>query len=147
MGAMLADIQSVLAARQDAFVLVTMAAGLAIEQIQRMAGGPYPVIRIMPNTPVAVGQGVVLYHASEQVSPEQVDQFLQLMEKAGGLYPLEESLMDVGAAVSGCGPAYAYLVLDGHGRRRGGLWLAPRRCGALCRANPSGGSPDGTDHR
>lgn len=112
MGAMLADIQSVLAARQDAFVLVTMAAGLAIEQIQRMAGGPYPVIRIMPNTPVAVGQGVVLYHASEQVSPEQVDQFLQLMEKAGGLYPLEESLMDVGAAVSGCGPAYAYLVLD-----------------------------------
>ena len=104
MGAMLADIQSVLAARQDAFVLVTMAAGLAIEQIQR--------IRIMPNTPVAVGQGVVLYHASEQVSPEQVDQFLQLMEKAGGLYPLEESLMDVGAAVSGCGPAYAYLVLD-----------------------------------
>ena len=99
MGAMLADIQSVLAARQDAFVLVTMAAGLAIEQIQRMAGGPYPVIRIMPNTPVAVGQGVVLYHASEQVSPEQVDQFLQLMEKAGGLYPLEESLMDVGAAV------------------------------------------------
>ncbi len=50
----------------------------------------------MPNTPVAVGRGWFLYHASEQVSPEQVDQFLQLMEKAGGLYPLEESLMDVG---------------------------------------------------
>ena len=77
-----------------------------------MAGGDYPVIRIMPNTPVAVGQGVVLYHASENVSQAQVEGFLQLMGKAGGLYPLEESLMDVGAAVSGCGPAYAYLVLD-----------------------------------
>ena len=92
-----------------AFVLVTMAAGLAIEQI-RDGRGPYPVIRIMPNTPVAVGQGVVLYHASER-SPGAGGGFLQLMEKAGGLYPLEESLMDVGAAVSGCGPAYAYLVL------------------------------------
>ena len=93
----------------------------------------------MPNTPVAVGQGVVLYHASEQVSQEQVDKFLQLMEKAGGLYPLEESLMDVGAAVSGCGPAYAYLVLDA--MADGGVACglpAPMRC-ALPR-KPSGAS-------
>ena len=112
MGGMLQDIRPALAARKEPFVLVTMAAGLAIQQIRQMAGGDYPVIRIMPNTPVAVGQGVVLYHASENVSQAQVEGFLQLMGKAGGLYPLEESLMDVGAAVSGCGPAYAYLVLD-----------------------------------
>ena len=112
MEGMLQDIRPVLAARKEPFVLVTMAAGLAIQQIRQMADGDYPVIRIMPNTPVAVGQGVVLYHASENVSQAQVEGFLQLMGKAGGLYPLEESLMDVGAAVSGCGPAYAYLVLD-----------------------------------
>ena len=38
--------------------------------------------------------------------------FLNMMSQAGKLFHLEESLMDVGAAVSGCGPAYAYLILD-----------------------------------
>ena len=71
-----------------------------------------PVIRIMPNTPVAVGQGVVLYETSAAVTPEILDGFLQVMGKAGQLYRLEESLMDVGASVSGCGPAFVYMVID-----------------------------------
>lgn len=112
MGDMLAAIQPVLAGRAEAPVLVSMAAGLTIAQIQQMAGQKYPVIRIMPNTPVAVGQGVVLYQASPNVTQEQVEGFLQLMAKAGQLFPTDESLMDVGAAVSGCGPAYVYLMLD-----------------------------------
>ena len=109
---MLESIRPVLAARKDDFVLVSMAAGLSTEQIGQMAGGDYPIIRIMPNTPVAVGQGVVLYKANDWVSEEQLAGFLSLMSKSGGLYPIDESLMDVGAAVSGCGPAYAYLVID-----------------------------------
>lgn len=112
MGGMLEAIRPVLAGRQQAPVLVSMAAGLTIAQIQEMAGGAYPVIRIMPNTPVAVGQGVVLYRAGDNVTPEQLEGFLQVMSRAGKLFPIDESLMDVGAAVSGCGPAYAYLILD-----------------------------------
>lgn len=112
MGSMLKTVQPVLASRQEAPVLVSMAAGLTIAQIQQMAGQDYPVIRIMPNTPVAVGQGVVLYQASANVTQQLLDGFLQVMAKAGKLFPIDESLMDVGAAVSGCGPAYAYLVLD-----------------------------------
>ena len=77
-----------------------------------MAGQEYPVIRIMPNTPVAVGQGVVLYQCSQQVDQDTKEGFLQLMQKSGQLFPIQESLMDVGAAVSGCGPAYVYLMLD-----------------------------------
>ena len=111
MGAMLADIQSVLAARQDAFVLVTMAAGLAIEQIQRMAGGPYPVIRIMPNTPVSLGAGMILYCA-DGVAQEDLDAFCTLMAGAGRLDVLPESLIDAGCAISGCGPAYVYLFIE-----------------------------------
>ena len=57
----LAQLAPTLAQRTDKPVLVSMAAGLTIAQIQQMAGQEYPVIRIMPNTPVAVGQGVVLY--------------------------------------------------------------------------------------
>ena len=112
MGDMLTAIQPVLASRDQAPVLVSMAAGLTIAQIQQMAGREYPVIRIMPNTPVAVGQGVVLYKTSSEVTQEMEAGFLQLMDKAGLLFPIEESLMDVGAAVSGCGPAYVYLMLD-----------------------------------
>ena len=112
MADMLGSIRATLAAREEAPVLVSMAAGLTIAQIQEMAGQSYPVIRIMPNTPVAVGQGVVLYKASANVTQEMADGFLWLMSKAGKLFPIDESLMDVGAAVSGCGPAYAYLVLD-----------------------------------
>ena len=112
MADMLASIRPTLAARQQAPILVSMAAGLTIAQIQEMAGQAYPVIRIMPNTPVAVGQGVVLYKAGPNVTQEMVDGFLRVMSQAGKLFPIDESLMDVGAAVSGCGPAYAYLVLD-----------------------------------
>ncbi len=112
MGEVLAEVRPVLEARQEAPVLVSMAAGLTIAQIQAMAGHPYPVIRIMPNTPVAVGQGVVLYETSKEVSSQQREEFLTLLAQAGALYPLQESLMDVGAAVAGCGPAFVYLALD-----------------------------------
>lgn len=112
MGGMLETIRPTLSARAEKPVLVSMAAGLTIAQLQEMAAADCPIIRIMPNTPVAVGQGVVLYEASAQVSQEQLEGFLGIMDKAGKLYRIEESLMDVGAAVSGCGPAYLYLVLD-----------------------------------
>ena len=111
-GGVLTEIAPIIAGRETPPVLVSMAAGVTIEQIRSMIGMDCPVIRIMPNTPVSVGQGVVLYHANEMVTSEMEDGFLSLMSRAGGLYPIEEDLMDVGAAVSGCGPAYAYLVLD-----------------------------------
>lgn len=111
-GGVLDELSPILAERKEPPVLVSMAAGVTIQQIQTMAGKPYPVIRIMPNTPVAVGQGVILYTASAQADPAMVDGFRSILAQSGKLYPIEESLMDVGAAVSGCGPAYAYLVMD-----------------------------------
>ncbi len=75
MGDLLEDVAPVLAARQDRFVLVTMAAGLTMARIAEMAGGDWPVIRIMPNTPCAVGAGVVLYTANELVTAEELERF------------------------------------------------------------------------
>lgn len=96
--------------REDA-VVVSMAAGVTVAQIQGVVGAR-PVIRIMPNTPVSVGQGVVLFSASDEVAPEQLAEFLKLMHGAGGVYPIDESLIDAATAVSGCGPAFAYLMID-----------------------------------
>ena len=109
---LLADIAPVLAARQDAFVLVSMAAGLTMADIQAMAGGSYPVIRIMPNTPVAVGCGTVLYDASENVPTEVLAQFCENLRFAGLLDRLPEKLIDAGTAVAGCGPAFACLFME-----------------------------------
>jgi len=60
MPGMLAGIRGALAARRAPCVLVTMAAGLSIASIREMAGVDFPVIRIMPNTPAAIGRGMVL---------------------------------------------------------------------------------------
>lgn len=57
MSDVLQELQPVLAARETKPILVSMAAGLTISQLEEMAGGTCPVIRIMPNTPVSVGQG------------------------------------------------------------------------------------------
>lgn len=70
MGGMLEGIRPTLASRETSPILVSMAAGLTIAQIQQMAGQKYPVIRIMPNTPVAVREGVVLYETSANVTAD-----------------------------------------------------------------------------
>ena len=79
--------------------------GLTIDQIRRMAGNDYPVIRIMPNTPVSVGEGMVLY-ASVGVEEKELTEFACLMKEAGKLDYLPEGLIDAGCALSGCGPAF-----------------------------------------
>ena len=106
------ELAPILAAREDDFVLVSMAAGVAMADIRRLAGGDYPVIRIMPNTPAAVGSGVILYDKTENVTEEALQQFLTNMAKCGWLDPLPEKLIDAGSAVSGCGPAFVCLFLE-----------------------------------
>ena len=112
MAGLLETIAPVLAEREDDFVLVSMAAGLTISDIRRMAGAEYPVIRIMPNTPVEVGSGVILYDASENVAESVLTQFCENLEYAGMLDRLEEKLIDAGSAVAGCGPAFACLFAE-----------------------------------
>lgn len=112
MADMLSEIAPVLTRRQNRFVLVTMAAGLTISRIREMAGGDYPVIRIMPNTPVAIGEGMTLYACSPNVTAEESETFLAACAKAGRFSSLPEHLIDAGSAVSGCGPAFADLFLE-----------------------------------
>ncbi len=105
------EISPALQMRTDRFVLVTMAAGLQISAIREMTGGEAPVIRIMPNTPVSIGKGMILC-CSEGVTPAELDAFTGLLSGAGELDTLPESLIDAGSAVSGCGPAFVYAFLE-----------------------------------
>ena len=112
MAEMLSDIAPVLAARKDRFFLVPMAAGLTIADIQRQAGGAYPVIRIMPNTPSSIGEGMILYTCGDGVTKEEEQTFLDAMSGAGKLAPLPERLIDAGSSVAGCGPAFVDLFIE-----------------------------------
>ena len=107
---MLLPLRATLARRKP--LLITMAAGLEIRQIEEFVGTPLPVIRIMPNTPTAVGKGVIPYCANELVTEERKMDWLADMELCGLLDPLEERLMDAASALSGSGPAYLYLMLE-----------------------------------
>lgn len=111
MGDMLSQISDVLEDRTDRFTLVSMAAGMTIDQINRMAGNEYPVIRIMPNTPVAVGEGMVLYTANEE-GAEELAAFTAFLSSAGQLDELPEKLIDAGCALSGCGPAFVCQFVE-----------------------------------
>ena len=61
----------------------------------------------MPNTPVSVGKGVILY-CSNGVKNEVVNDFVSDMQYSGKLYAIDENLIDAGCSVSGCGPAFMY---------------------------------------
>ena len=108
----LEPLRGTLRARDDGFVLVSMAAGLTMEKICALAGGDYPIIRIMPNTPCAVGAGVVLYDTNSLVTEKQTRLFLDAMADAGVCDRLEERLIDAGSAVSGCGPAFVCEFIE-----------------------------------
>ena len=104
MAEMLGDIKDILNKKKP--ILISMAAGLSTQKIKEMSGD-MPVIRIMPNTPVSVGKGVILY-CSNGVENAVVNDFVNDMQQSGKLYYLDENLIDAGCSVSGCGPAFMY---------------------------------------
>ncbi len=105
-------IRPYLQARKSAPVLISMAAGVSISAVEQMAGGDIPVIRIMPNTPVSVGEGMILYACNALVSYDALNGFLTALSAAGRLDALDESKIDAASALSGCGPAFVYLFAE-----------------------------------
>lgn len=104
------EIAPILAERTDDFILVTMAAGTSITRIAALAGKSYPTIRIMPNTPVSIGKGVILYSASS----ESIDtsELCSMLKEAGTLDEIPEALIDAASCVSGCSPAWIYMFIE-----------------------------------
>ena len=113
MADMLDELAPTLEARGESrpFVLVSMAAGLSMQQIRHMAGSGYPIIRMMPNTPVALGAGMIQY-CHDDVEPARLQEWLAAMQPAGRLDEVPETLIDAASAVSGCGPAWVYQFIE-----------------------------------
>ena len=99
----LAPLQEALADHKP--LLITMAAGLEIRQIEEFVGTRLPIIRIMPNTPTAIGKGVIQYCRNDLVDDAVLSDWLADMAPCGLLDNLDEHLIDAASAVSGSGPA------------------------------------------
>lgn len=93
-------------------LIISMAAGVDINKLESYFNSPVAIIRIMPNTPVAVGEGMILYCINESVDVEQLTEFTKAMAQAGKLDKLPEKLIDAASALSGCGPAFVYMFIE-----------------------------------
>ena len=105
------EVRDALSSRETQPLLVSMAAGLTIDAVSALFGGAR-VLRIMPNTPAAVGEGVILYAPGPGVTAEDEAAFLELMRPAGLCARLAEEKIDAGCAVTGCGPAFVCLMME-----------------------------------
>lgn len=113
MRGLLSELAPVLKARKERFVLISMAAGVTLQSLEEMLGWQgAPMIRILPNTPAAVGKGMTLYCCNSAVSSEEESEAVFALRSAGEVDLLEEHLIDAGCAVSGCGPAFVYLFME-----------------------------------
>lgn len=93
-------------------VIVSMAAGVPLSTLGNLFGAKAHIIRIMPNTPAAVGQGMIVYACSERVTEEDKNAFTTALQAAGKLDAIDESKIDAATGVMGCGPAYAYQFIE-----------------------------------
>lgn len=92
-------------------LLVSMAAGVTLAELEAFSAGT-PAVRIMPNTPVAIGRGITLYTFGKGVAEAQKKAFLESMGATGSLIEIEEGLMGAGGKVAGCGPAFVDLFME-----------------------------------
>ena len=93
-------------------VIVSMAAGVKIENLEAITPKGTKIIRIMPNTPVTVGLGMITWCAGEAVNIEDKSSFLKILSHAGVLDEISEDKIDAATAVAGCGPAFVYMFID-----------------------------------
>ena len=108
---LLAQYQAILEKRES-LLLISMAAGLTLEKLASLIPSQHRIIRIMPNTPVAIGQGVISYALSENCRAGDNSLFCQLLAKAGLLVELGDGLIDAATGLAGCGPAFVYLFIE-----------------------------------
>lgn len=89
-------------------VWVSMAAGVPLASLAKYLPLNH-TIRIMPNTPVAIGQGMTTYSLT---NPELAPLLEHLLATSGRLMQLPENLLDAATALAGCGPAFVYQMIE-----------------------------------
>lgn len=93
-------------------VVVSVAAGVPTAALEAALGTDNPVVRVMPNTPTRVGQGVSVLSAGRHATDEHLAAVTEVFGALGIVETVPEHLQDAATAVSGSGPAYVFAILD-----------------------------------
>ncbi|HEY49121.1 MAG TPA: pyrroline-5-carboxylate reductase [Dehalococcoidia bacterium] len=93
-------------------LVLSIVAGKKIAAIKKGLGHSM-VVRVMPNTPAQVGEGMSVWTATDAVSKKQKDMAQTILRAMGKeLYVPDEKYIDMATAVSGSGPAYIFLIME-----------------------------------
>ena len=118
MGSVLEEIAPVLKScleQGERKVIVSIAAGLQTAYLKEKlasCGSRLQVIRVMPNTPAAIGKGMLAVAAGPEVDEENIQAVMEILADAGRVERLSENLMDQFTVVSGCSPAFVYMFIE-----------------------------------
>lgn len=93
-------------------ILVSLAAGVPTVRYETKLPAGFPVVRVMPNTPMLVGQGASVLAPGRYVRTEHLDTVREILGTVGTVSVVPESQIDAVTAVSGSGPAYFFLVAE-----------------------------------
>jgi len=92
---------------------VSIAAGTPVATFEAILGARAPIVRCMPNTPAAIGKGMMVVFSNPLVSPETKARVADLLSASGEVATIDdEGLMDAVTAVSGSGPAYIFHFIE-----------------------------------
>lgn len=93
-------------------LLISVCASVTTQQLSEYVSGKCAVVRTMPNTPCLIGQGMTVLCMGPGSQQRQLEQAESIFKTVGKTAIVEESLMDGVTGLSGCGPAYIYLVIE-----------------------------------
>lgn len=93
-------------------IVVSLAAGVPTQALENKLSAGSPVVRVMPNTAMLVGQGVSAICKGRFARDEHLEQVRSIMESVGLVVVVTEAQMDAVTAVSGSGPAYFFLLAE-----------------------------------
>ncbi len=120
-------------------LFVSIAAGTTLAAFEAALGADTPVIRAMPNTPSAIGQGITAIVGNMHASPAHLDMTEDLLRAIGQVVRLEaEAQIDAVTGVSGSGPAYVFHMIECLARAGEAQGLAPDLAMQLARATVAG---------
>ncbi|MFI6167295.1 pyrroline-5-carboxylate reductase [Nocardia sp. NPDC051052] len=93
-------------------ILVSLAAGVPTARLEAKLPAGFPVVRVMPNTPMLVGQGMSVIAPGRHARPPQLELVTEVLGAVGKVVTVAEAQMDAVTAVSGSGPAYFFLIVE-----------------------------------
>lgn len=91
---------------------ISIAAGVNISSIEAILQPGSSIVRVMPNTPAMVFQGMTAISPGNHAENEHIQKTKEIMESVGKVIIVQEKLMDVVTGLSGSGPAYVFLVIE-----------------------------------